>query len=335
MLKNRTSQIVLLGVIIGLTAVGLAWFWHYTSRHPSTDDANIQAHTIEVNARVTGEVSHVEVSDHQFVKKGQLLFELDPQPFIVALNKAMAHLKDTEQQVKAAQEAVQTAQAELKERKAQLVRTQKDTKRTLTLSESNYVSKSDADKARQDLTVADNAVSSAQSQLDEAKAKLGKLGNQNASIQAAKADVSQAQLNLSYAKVYAPATGHIENFTLRHGDGVSAYQGLFSIVENQQFWAAANFKETQLDRIHGGEPATIKVDMYPHRVFHGIVSRLSAGSGSSFSLLPAENATGNWVKVTQRFPVRVNIISHFPSSPLRLGSSCTVTINTTAIAQHQ
>lgn len=335
MLKNRTLQIIILGVVIGLTAVGLTWYWHYTAQHPSTDDAYIQAHTIEINARVTGEVSKVYINDHQLVKKGQPLFDVDPQPFIVALNKAKANLKDTQQQVAAAQSTVASAEAELKEKQAQLVRTQKDTKRTLSLAKSNFVSKSDADQARQDLTVAENAVNSAQSQVDEAKAKLGDLGNQNASIQAAKAEVNQASLNLSYTKVVAPATGHVENFTLRVGDGVNAYQGLFSIVENHQFWAAANFKETQLDRIHGGEPAIIKVDMYPHHIFHGIVSRLSAGSGSSFSLLPAENATGNWVKVTQRFPVRVDIISTFPDAPLRLGASCTVTINTTAHAQHR
>lgn len=334
MLKNRTLQILILGLVIGVTAVGLTLYWRYTARHPSTDDAYIQAHTVEINARITGEVMAVYVKDHQYIKQGQPLFEVDPQPFVVALNKARANLKDTRQQVAAADSAVQTAQAELTERQAQLVRTRKATARTLKLANSNYVSQADADQARQDLTVAENAVTAAQSQLNEAKAKLGSKGNSNASIQAAQAAVKQATLNLSYTKINAPTSGYVENFTLRKGDGVTAYQGLFSVIENNHFWAEANFKETQLARIQSGEPATVHVDMYPHRVFRGVVSRLSTGSGASFALLPAENATGNWVKVTQRFPVRIDIISHFPNAPLRLGASCTVTINTTAHARH-
>jgi membrane fusion protein (multidrug efflux system) len=179
-----------------------------------------------------------------------------------------------------------------------------------------------------ELTVAKQAVIAAKDNLAEARAKRGKDGDQNAQIIAAKAAVAQATLDLQYTNVYAPANGQLAEMTLQPGQTVTAYQSLFSLVEDHTWWAMANMKETNLNRVRVGQKAVVQVDMYPSHPFHGIVKSISPGSGSSFALLPAENATGNWVKVTQRFPVRVEIQNPDAHFPLRIGASCTVTIDT-------
>ncbi|MDF2867096.1 MAG: emrA [Gammaproteobacteria bacterium] len=153
---------------------------------------------------------------------------------------------------------------------------------------------------------------------DEAKAKL----------EVSKATLAEAELNLKYTQVAAPVAGTITNLTLREGDVVAQGNPLFALVETSHWWVDANYKETQLHRIRTGQAAEIKLDMYPGVVFHGVVDSISSGSGAAFSLLPPENATGNWVKVTQRFTVRVKLLEPDPLHPFRIGASSTVTINT-------
>jgi membrane fusion protein (multidrug efflux system) len=147
-------------------------------------------------------------------------------------------------------------------------------------------------------------------------------------LKVAQAQLATAQVNLLYTQIYAPNEGYVTNFVLRKGQIIQAGSPQFAIVENQDWWINANFKETDLGRIKLGNKVSIKVDIYPDIKFNGIVQGVSRGSGAVFSLLPPENATGNWVKVTQRFPVRVNFINPDPKYPLRMGASCEVTINT-------
>jgi membrane fusion protein (multidrug efflux system) len=156
------------------------------------------------------------------------------------------------------------------------------------------------------------------------------LDDANAALAAAAAALEQAQLNLSFTHIKAPEAGTLVNFNLRAGSTVTAGLGivLFSIIEEGQWWLDANFKETQLERIKSGQKATVNIDIYPGKKFKGIVSKISDGSGSAFSLLPPENATGNWIKVTQRFPVKIIIQNPDPQYPLRIGASATVSIDT-------
>ncbi len=332
-MKKKTLQFTFLLTLIAALAAGLSFYWHYEKNYPSTDDAYVQANIITIAPRITGQVVNVYVQDQQFVIAGQALFDLDPTPFLVELNKAIAHVDETIQQINAAQSAVKTAKSLLTERKAQLTNIIKDSRRTFKLVSERLYSVAEGDRARSNLDVAEAEVAAAKSQLAEAQQKLGQLGDANASLRAAKATVAQAQLNLTYTHVIAPKNGYISNFTLRTGAPVSAYQDIFSIVEKEAWWAIANFKETDLEHIHIGQSATIKIDMYPQVIFKGTVTSISAGSGSSFSLLPPENATGNWVKVTQRFPVRINILDRYPNFPLRVGASCEVTIDARQKAQ--
>jgi membrane fusion protein (multidrug efflux system) len=174
------------------------------------------------------------------------------------------------------------------------------------------------------------AMAQARAGVDQAQAALAaaqaQLSDRNNQIAAAQAQLATADLNLSYATVTAPADGIIANINLRQGAAVAAFQPLFALVETADWWVDANFKETDLPRIKPGQPATIAVDMMPGTTMTGVVETISPGSGATFALLPAQNASGNWVKVTQRFAVRIKLDA--PAPDLRVGGSATVTVDT-------
>ncbi len=256
----------------------------YFERHPSTDDAYVQANTINIAAQVTGPVANIYVKDHQVVQKDQLLFTIDPEPFQIAVNKATAAVA-----------------AE----KAALVLAQQNATRILHLVKMGQESKAVGDQTQ------------------------SKLDSETANLSALNAQLAQAKLDLAHTRVSAPSTGIITQFLLRPGNNVVANTTLFMIVEQNNFWVDANFKETQVARIQPGQSVKIILDMFPRHVFRGTVDAVSSASGSIFSLLPPENATGNWVKVTQRFPVKILILNPDPTFPLRAGATATITVDTT------
>lgn len=303
-------------------------YWHHSELYPSTDDAYIQAHVVNIAPQVSGPVSQIFAENYQHVKKGQKLFNIDRRPFVIAIHEANAQLQLAKQKMESANAAVKTAKANVLERKSQLTLAIKNARRILTLVKDGQMSKQEGDKITSDLQVARAGLTAAKNQLAESKAELGKLGNQNAEIREAAAKLAQAKLNLSYTYITAPTNGQLVNFKVRAGNMLEAGQTIFSIVDDSQWWVDANFKETNLLRIHPGQKAEIVADMYPDHTFKGRVYQISPGSGSTFSILPPENATGNWVKVTQRFPVRIMITHVSKKHPLRVGSSATVTVDT-------
>lgn len=315
--------------IIAILLVGGYFYWQHQKFYPSTDDAYIQAHVVNITPRVDGKIETVFVQNHQHVKKGQSLFDIDPTFYKIALAKAKAAFGSAILQYKAADMAIKSAKYQVAQNQAQLVDTQAETRRILALVKQHYASESQGDLAVKNLHVAQAALKSAKSQLAQAIQTRGSIGPQNAHLREAATAIAQAKLNLQYTHVVAPTSGYIANFDLRIGDVVTSYQNLFALIEDESWWAEANYKETQLQRIRPGQTAKIKIDMYPRQIFKGKVISISDGSGTSFSLLPPENASGNWVKVTQRFPVKVIITEKNPKYPLRLGSSCTVITDTT------
>jgi membrane fusion protein (multidrug efflux system) len=270
--------------LIGLAIISLLYLAsRYLGAHPSTDDAYVQANTINMAAQVTGPVEAIYVQDHQKVAAGQLLFTIDPRPFQIAVERSTATV--------AAQQSA-------------LVLAEQNAKRLLRLVAMGQESKATGDQA--------------QSQLDSAKAGL----------LASQAQLDQAQLDLAHTKIFAPQSGVVTQFTIRPGNNVLADNTLFMLVEQNNFWVDANFKETQVARIKAGQKVKIVLDMFPHHSFEGIVDAVSSASGSVFSLMPPENASGNWVKVTQRFPVKILIKNPDTSFPLRAGATATATIDT-------
>lgn len=326
-MKRPVQRIFFIFLAVALFLAGYLYYLH-NKRYPSTDDAYVQAHVVNIAPQVSGEIQSVQVHNQQTVLKNDLLFTIDPAPFEIAVQKANADLTNAQQSMRASESAVQTAAATLQQRKAEFINVQKDYDRVQSLVAQNFYSKSAGDKATRDLEVTKQAVIAAQNQLNQAQAALGKSGDENATIKAAQAALAAAQLNLQYTKVYAPESGEIARMTLRAGQAVTAYEPLFSLVENKEWWVTANMKETNLSRVHPGQRAIVRVDMYAAHPFRGIVESISPGSGESFALLPPENASGNWVKVMQRFPVRIKLININKTLPFRIGASCHVTIDT-------
>lgn len=248
----------------------------------STDDAYVNADVIQIAPRVSGRVVQLPITNNQYVKKDELLFQIDPEPFEAAVN-------------------AQKAQFDLAN--AELDNAILSQKRISALVTKKVLSQQEGD----------NAIA----QYKTTMAKLEK----------AKADLALANLNLSYTNLKAPASGWVTNVTLRIGTIVPANQPQFALISDEEFWVDANFKETELEHIKSGQTVTITTDMYPNHPFNGVVDSISGGAGTAFSLLPPQNATGNWVKVTQRVPVRIRVLNPDRAYPLRIGTTATVTIH--------
>jgi membrane fusion protein, multidrug efflux system len=285
-MRKPTPKKLLLASIGGTIALviiysALVYFGH----HPSTEDAYVQADTINVAAQVTGPVDTIAIKDHELVQQGQLLFTIDPAPYKIAVAKA---------------------QATVDAARAAALLTEQNGQRILRLVKMGQEAKATGDLA--------------QSQLDSARAALA----------ADEAELAQAQLDLQHTRVVAPRAGIVTQFLLQPGNNITANNTLFILVEQDHFWIDANYKETQVARIQPGQPVKIVLDMFPKHVFRGIVDAVSSASGAVSSLLPPENASGNWVKVTQRFPVKILIQNPDGKFPLRAGATATATIDTTA-----
>ncbi|MFN7098106.1 MAG: HlyD family secretion protein [Gammaproteobacteria bacterium] len=324
--KRNTMIWVVIGIIL---CMGVYGYFLYQKYWPYTDDAYVNAHYIYEAAQVSGPVSEIFVHNNQFVRKNQIIFEIAPQPFQAIVDQQTANLKLAVQQMEADIAAVNVAAANVNEVKAQLIVNQKNYDRTVALVQKGQASISSGDDALGQLQGSQAQLIAAQNQLIQAQKTLGDVGSRNAQIQLARAELKSARLNLSYTRIYAPADGFITNFDdVRIGTMITAQQTVFQLVESNKWWVYANYKETQMERMKPGQPATISIDMYPGVRFKGYIDSISSGSGAIFSLLPPENATGNWVKVTQRFPVKVVITDVDPRYPLRAGASSEVTIST-------
>ncbi len=312
-------------LIIAATA-GFVGYIKHSNTHPSTNDAYLEANIVNISARIPGAISTVNIVNHQKVKKGQLLFTIDPTPYQIAVKHAQAVLQQSENNVAKLSSKINYDQAVIKERAAKLQLAKQTTQRINPLVNQDYQAKSMGDKVEATLKEAKQSYIEAQYQLQEDQQQLGSI-KQNASVAQAKSELAQAKLKLSYTKVYALQDGYISKLTLRRGDYISPGKNLFVLIESKQWWVTAFFKEDQIKNIHAQQSAVISLDMYGEPL-KGQVESLGYSSGTSFSLLPAENGSGNWVKVTQRFPVRIKITSPTKKVDFRVGASASVMIST-------
>jgi membrane fusion protein (multidrug efflux system) len=322
----RFVAVTLVAAVLGVGAYG--WYRH-AQRFPSTSDAYIGAHVVRIAPRIAGKIAELPVTDHSHVEKDQLLLALDSQPYEIAVQRAEANVALAEQAQAAAQASVRAARAQVREREAEHDDAWRNSLRMQDLLKRQSVAQAEADAARYRLREAKASLEVARSKLQQA---VRKLDEDTAGIRVAEAALAQARMDLSHTRITAPASGVLGAISVRPGDIVAAGQQMFPLVEDSSIWVDANYKETELHCIKPGQPATVSVDMYPDRTFRGTVESLSPASGVAFALLPPENATGNWVKVTQRFPVRVRILDPDPATPLRIGASSVVTIDTTKAA---
>lgn len=318
------------GVVAAIVvAAGAYYYWREQILYPSTDDAYVHANVVQISPQVTGMIMNVPVHDHERVAKGQLLLEIDPQPFTIALDQAGARLELARQQYRAAQAAVKAARAVVAQRRAQLTEAADNARRISRLYHQHTVSKSQLDQATAGRDSARAGLKQAQAQLREARQQTQAA---QASVKVASTAVDKARLELSYTRISAPGAGELGSVDVQPGSVVDSSQALMPLVLDHSFYIDANFKETDLKRIRAGQPATVQVGLYPGGPLHGRVASIAPASGAAFSLLPPENATGNWVKVTQRFPVRIALSDRTVHPPLRIGASATVTVDTSALS---
>ena len=313
------------------TGISIVLFFDYRDAHPTTEDAFVKAHVVSISSRVSAPVLVMKVSDNEYVTKGQLLFELEPSSFEADTEEAAANYRIALQKNAARKAMVDSAKSHVQEREVILAKAKKYFERASSLAESKLIAESMFDSAQADYAEAAASLMSAKADLLRAESELGILGENNPIVKAAEARLQSARLQLSFTKVYAPVSGWVTSLSLRAGEMVIAERAQFSIVDDAVWWVEANFKEVDLKRMQPNQLASIRIDMYPDLRLSGKVSSLGAGSGSVFSLLPPENATGNWVKITQRFPTTISLDESVDESnvlrPLRVGSSAVVTVH--------
>jgi membrane fusion protein, multidrug efflux system len=314
-------------LVVALLAAGAGyWYWQRGQHYESTENAYINANVVRIAAQVTGQVIALHVDENQSVKKDAPLLNIDPQPFKIAVERADAQLKQVRFQVQRSTASLHDAEALVRQREAELKNALATDKRTEELLANKLVAKERADLSETQVKTAEAALDSARARLAAEQANLGSSGDKNESIRQATAALEQAQWDLQNCEVLSPVAGDVTNLSVRSGDVVAKNQILFAIIDTSEFWIDANFKETQLEKIVPGIEAEIRVDMYPGKVFHGKVDSISGGSGTAFSLLPTQNATGNWVKIAQRVPVRIKVLDLDPKFPLRIGTSGSVRV---------
>ncbi|HUA35176.1 MAG TPA: HlyD family secretion protein [Candidatus Binataceae bacterium] len=343
---NRLVRRALLAIVvlalIAATVPGYHYY-RYFSSHVSTDDAYADGTVALVSSRVAGTITNVYVEDNWTVKQGELLLTLDSRDFEVRVQQAQAQLARARQsidemyaQVNAAEAGVALAQSQARQAKI-------DYDRAVQLKNQGVVSSEFYDQANTGLKIAVADEQLAQHQLTQAQAALGRAPDGAADhqdhvandghydrpiVSQARAALEAAELDLTYTKITAPFRGIVTHKTAHVGNRVQVGEPLLAVVPMDKLYVTANFKETQLTDVRVGQKATVEADIYPGYIYEGHVDSISMGTGAAFSLLPPENATGNWVKVVQRIPVKIVLDSPPPpDKPLRLGLSVEVSID--------
>ncbi|ENO1847354.1 HlyD family secretion protein [Vibrio vulnificus] len=331
-IANKSKSKSKLTKTLFLTACAIAFgamclSWQYSDSHPSTEDAYVRAKILSVAPQVQGQVVAVEAKDFQAVNKGDLLLKIDARPYLLAVKQAKAAYQLAVQQHDVADKQVTEAVAGLDAARSNLTEAQLEYKRIDSLVTRKLASAQDLDTAKNKLANAQASLEQARASVEKAIANRGEEGAEAAVVQQAAAQLAQAELNLSYTDITSPVDGIAGEINTHVGSVVAVGQTLFPVIIKDSYWVRANFKETDLTHIKPGMEAEVVIDMYPDRVWKATVEELSPASGTSFSLMPPENATGNWVKIKQRFPVRLALDVPKDAPQLRVGASTEVTVD--------
>lgn len=314
--------------LIGLTITTVSFlaifiYVQYQKIYPSTNNAYVNAYLITVTPKINGTIKRICVKNNQYVHAGDLLLELDAVDYDALLQQSHIDVLMATQAALTAKQQVTNAQADVTKAQSNLEYSKQMAKRYTNLFQHQAASKQIMQKFINDHNIAVQVADQAKTVTQQAQVQY-KMAQ--AKIKLANVELKNAKLTNSYTKLYAPVNGYISDMNLQTGTLVLAGQKLFGLIDSSSWWIDANFKETQLRRIKPNQKALITLDLYSHS-YQGEVQSISYSSGNTFSLLPAENATGNWVKVTQRFTVRI-ALKNDPKYPLRVGASANVTVNT-------
>jgi membrane fusion protein (multidrug efflux system) len=321
--KGALRTIVML-IVPALLLIAGGYYWLASGGSVSTDDAQVKQDIVAVSAQVNGPVSQVLVKNGAQVKRGDLLFRIDPQPYQVALEQAEAQLAAARLQTSQLRTQAAGTGGDITGSRANLAIKRNALARQQALLKQGFTTRSDYDDALNEVKTAEQQLADAQARAANAHAALAP--GEQPQIAQAQAAVDKAKLDLERTSVRAPMDGVVENAdSLQVGQMAVTGLGMLSIVHSSSAWVEANFKEKDVGRMVPGQRATLDVDAYPGEKFKAHVQSVGAGTGSEFSLLPAQNANGNWVKVTQRVPVRI-AFDGTPSRPMIAGLSVTATV---------
>jgi membrane fusion protein (multidrug efflux system) len=329
---ERLRRPLMLGLPILLAALGIAY---YLVEEPYvwTDDAFVRAAKITVNARVAGQAVNIAVHDNQRVTQGQVLFQIDPEPYQIAVDQAEARLASARLQIDGLKATYRQQQAELQSAVDSTGYAEREYQRKKALVANDFTPREVYDQTETTLKVARQNVASIEQQIANTVVALSGdpdiAVDRHPTVRAAKALLDRARLDLSYASVTAPDDGVVTRVDdLQVGNFVNPGTAVFSLLSSRRIWIEANFRETGLTYMRPGQEATISVDAYPGSKFKAHVVSMSPGTGSDFAVLPPENATGNWVKVVQRLPVRLELDEIDPNRPLFSGISVAAQVDT-------
>ena len=350
--KHKNISLTVLAIVIIIGAVTLFFYLRYKATHITTDDAFIEGRVHTIGARIKGAVKGVYVSDNQLVKQGDLLAEIDPADYDVKveqastgvkaetarLHEAEARIAVSKTQITEVDASIATLRANLELQEANFSQAEKDRDRAENLYKSGTIAKERYEKALTAYTVAVAQVKAAREQLKQAEKALDTqraIVKQSEAVKVAQvsairekeARLHEAYLNAGYTKIYAPSGGHITKKSVETGNQIDVGQPLMAVVSLDDIWVTANYKETQLAKVRPGQKVSFKVDAFPGKKFSGKVDSIMSGTGAVFSLFPPENATGNYVKVVQRIPVKIVLDKDTDKEhALRIGMSVVPTI---------
>jgi len=327
-MSKRTRHILMLSFPLALAIAGTG-YWFLTRGTVSTDNAYVRQDIVSVSSDVSGRIIEVAVKENQQVKAGDLLFRVDPEPYRVALAQADAQIAEAQVNLGELKSKYSSTTVDIAKAKTDIAFASSEYQRQRQLSDKGFTTKARLDEAQHALDVARASLRNAQADADEARSALatgGQVPGVNPRLAAARAARAKALLDLERTEVRAPVAGRVsETDRLQVGQMLVTGLPAVSIVANDKSWVEANFKETQLDDIHPGQKAKVKLDAYSGVELDGHVASIGGGTGSEFSILPAQNANGNWVKVTQRVPVRIAIDQASPRQMIA-GLSSEVTV---------
>lgn len=333
--RRRARNLVRLGLmILGPLAVVIAGSYYYVigGRFVSTENAYVKADKIAISTNVPGRVIEVLTSENNKVEAGQMLFRLNPEPFQIALNQATAKLDSIKAEIRELQAIYRQKQAELKVQQSDLAYFKTEYDRQVKLKKRGVVSQSRLDESRRNVNSTKQRILAIRQEISRALARLGgdlsKQIDEHPLVQEAFAERERMALRLSWTQIRSPDSGIVTNISLEPGEFVKAGTPIFSVVATGNIWVEANLKETDLTHVKVGQDTNISIDSYPDRIWRARVESISMATGAEFSLLPPQNATGNWVKVVQRIPIKFKLLDSPYDPPLRAGMSVVVEIDT-------
>lgn len=330
--RQRKSALIFLTLLFIIIGVGWAVYWYLVLRHyESTDNAYVAGNQVQIQSQVSGSVMTVNVDNTDFVTSGTVLVELDPRDAELTLDKAKTELANSVRQTRQHMVNSRQLQANIQVKRSELNRLQNDLKRREVLGSSHVIGKEELQHAREAVVSAKAALDVAIEQYNANQAiVLNTSIEKQPAVEQAATQVRNAWLTLQRTKIVSPVDGYVSRRSVQVGSQITPSTPLMAIVPSEGMWIDANFKETQLADMRIGQPAKVTTDFYGKDiVFSGTVVGLDMGTGSAFSLLPAQNASGNWIEVVQRLPVRISLDkTQLEEHPLRIGLSTEVTVDT-------